>query len=163
MAEFFIRPLDSGDRDWVKGSITERWGAEFVVVHGKIFYPHELPGFVAIQSVEKVGLITFSIAGDSCEVVSLDSLRPSMGIGTALIEAVKTVAQQSRCRRVWLITTNDNLNALRFYQKRGFVLVAIRRNAMEMTRRLKPIPLIGEFGIPLRDEIELELTLKDST
>jgi len=160
MAEFHIRPLDSSDTDWVKHFIAERWRAEFVVAHGTIFYPHDLPGFVAIQGVEKVGLITLSIAGDSCEIVSLDSLRSSIGIGTALIEAVKTVAQQSRCRRVWLITTNDNLNALRFYQKRGFVLAAIHQNAMEMTRRLKPIPLIGEFGIPLRDEIELELTLK---
>jgi ribosomal protein S18 acetylase RimI-like enzyme len=163
MAEFHVRPLDSSDTDWVKHFIAERWGAEFVVAHGTVFHPHVLPGFVAIQETEKVGLITFSIAGDSCEVVSLDSLRPSRGIGTALIEAIKTVAQQSRCKRIWLITTNDNLNALRFYQKRGFVLAAIHRNAMEMTRRLKPIPLIGEFGIPLRDEIELELTLKDST
>jgi ribosomal protein S18 acetylase RimI-like enzyme len=163
MAEFHIRPLDSSDRDWVEQFITERWGAEFIVAHGVTFHPHDLPGFVAIQGVEKVGLITFSIAGDSCEVVSLDSLRPSIGLGAALIAAVTAVAQQLRCKRVWLTTTNDNLNALRFYQKRGFVLVTIHRNAVEIARRLKPIPLIGEFGIPLRDEIELELMLKDST
>jgi ribosomal protein S18 acetylase RimI-like enzyme len=161
MAEFHIRPLDSSDKDWVRHLIAERWGAEFVVAHDTIFHPHDLPGFVAVQGAEKIGLITFSIAGDSCEIVTLDSLRPSIGIGAALIEAAKTVARQAHCKRVWLITTNDNLNALRFYQKRGFVLVAVHRNAMEVTRQLKPIPLIGEFGIPLRDEIELELMLKD--
>ena len=83
-----------------------------------------------------------------------------MGIGTALLEAVKAVARQSQCRRVWLITTNDNLNALRFYQKRGFALVKIQRNAVEVARQLKPIPLIGANGIPIRDEIELELRLE---
>jgi DNA-3-methyladenine glycosylase I len=73
---------------------------------------------------------------------------------------VKKVARQSGCRRLWLVTTNDNLNALRFYQKRGFALVAVHRNALEISRKLKPeIPLIGADGIPLRDEIELEITL----
>jgi hypothetical protein len=57
-----------------------------------------------------------------------------------------------------LVTTNDNLNALRFYQKRGFVLVAVHRNALEVSRKLKPeIPLVGMDSIPLRDEIELEM------
>lgn len=58
--------------------------------------------------------------------------------------------------------TDDNLHALRFYQNRGFVLVAVYRNALEISRQLKPeIPLIGKNGIPLRDEIELEYTLSN--
>jgi ribosomal protein S18 acetylase RimI-like enzyme len=160
LSDFYIRPLDPGDRDWVAQFTVEHWEAEFIVAHGEVYRPHNLPGFVAIQEGKKVGLVTYTIAGDSCEIVSLDSLRPSMGIGTALVEAVKAVARQSRCRRVWLITTNDNLNALRFYQKRGFALVKIRRNALEAVRQLKPIPLLGADGIPIRDEIELELTLE---
>jgi GNAT superfamily N-acetyltransferase len=112
-----------------------------------------------MQGDETVGLVTYVIAEASCEIVSLDSLHPSSGIGTALIEAVKAKARQSGCNRIWLITTNDNLNALRFYQKRGFVLVAINRNAIEFTRKLKPVPLIGADGIPIRDEIELEMIL----
>ena len=157
-----IRPLDPNDKDWVEKLVTERWCAEFVVAHGVVYHPRDLPGFVAVQNGERVGLVTFSITGDSCEIVTLDSLQPSVGIGTALIEAVKTVAQQAECKRLWLITTNDNLNALRFYQKHGFVLVAVHRNALEQTRQLKPIPLIGEHGIPLRDEIELEMMLSIS-
>lgn len=62
------------------------------------------------------------------------------------------------------LSPDDNLNALRFYQKRGFVLVAIYRNALDIARKLKPeIPLIGNDGIPLRDEIELEMILADSS
>ena len=160
MSNFYIRPLNSDDRDWVLQFITEHWGADMVIAHGVIYYPHDLPGFVAVQEGKRVGLVTYRIKGDSCEIVSLDSIRPSIGIGTALIEAVKEVARQSGCSRLWLITTNDNLNALRFYQKRGFVLVTVHRNALEISRKLKPeIPLIGADGIPLRDEIELEMPL----
>jgi ribosomal protein S18 acetylase RimI-like enzyme len=81
-------------------------------------------------------------------------------VGSALIEAATQAARRVGCRRLWLITTNDNTHALRFYQKRGFVIAAIHVNALEKARRLKPeIPLIGEDGIPLRDEIELEMIL----
>jgi ribosomal protein S18 acetylase RimI-like enzyme len=92
--------------------------------------------------------------------VTIDSDKPSIGVGTVLIDAVKEIARQAGCSRLWLITTNDNMNALRFYQKRGFVLVAVHRNALEQSRKLKPeIPLIGDDEIPLRDEIELEMML----
>ena len=95
-----------------------------------------------------------------CEIVSIDSLRENEGIGTALIEKVVEEAKANQCRRVHLTTTNDNLRGLGFYQKRGFQLCALRVNAMEEARKLKPeIPLIGENGIPLRDEIELEILL----
>ena len=109
-----------------------------------------------------LGLVTYHVDEDACEIVTIDSLVPSRGVGTALIEAVKVAAIEAGCKRLWLITTNDNLNALRFYQKWGFELVAIHRNALEKSRELKPeIPTIGMDGIPLRDEIELEMVIGD--
>ena len=101
-----------------------------------------------------------SIGLEGC-IAALDGLAQGQGIGTALLETVKQVALEAGCRRLWLIVTNDNLPALRFYQKRGFHLAAVYPNALEASRRLKPeIPLFGLDGIPLRDEIELELTLQ---
>jgi N-acetylglutamate synthase-like GNAT family acetyltransferase len=115
---------------------------------------------VALHDGEKVGLVTYKILDESCELVTINSTYPSSGIGTTLIEAVRDIAQKSGCKRLWLITTNDNMNALRFYQKRGFMLVAVHRNALEQSRKLKPeIPLIGDHGIPLRDKLELEMIL----
>ncbi|MHC4207698.1 MAG: GNAT family N-acetyltransferase [Planctomycetota bacterium] len=159
MSDIVIRPVNSDDGDWIAKFISERWGAEFVVAHNEVFHCRDLPGFVATDGEEKVGLVTYKIVGDDCEIISLDSLRPRAGIGTGLIDAVKAAAIESGWKRLWLVTTNDNMNALRFYQKRGFVLVKINRNAVEFSRKLKPIPLIGADGIPLRDEIELEMTL----
>jgi ribosomal protein S18 acetylase RimI-like enzyme len=153
-----IRPLTAADELWVTNFIKEHWGAEIVVAHGTLYHAAELPGYVALQDDEVAGLITCHIEGDTCEIVTLDSLRPGLGVGTALIEAVKAAACAAGCRRLWLITTNDNLHALGFYQKRGFRLVAVRPGAVDEARKLKPeIPLVGDDGIPIRDEIELEI------
>lgn len=164
MTDLIIRPLQSNDREWVASFVIEHWGADIVVGHGTIYHPHELPGLVAMLGDEKVGLVTYMIdpANASCEIVTIDSLRQGHGIGSALIDAVKAAANEAGCKRLWLITTNDNLNALRFYQKRGFELVAVHRNALKESRKLKPsIAFIGADGIPLRDEIELEMMLDD--
>lgn len=155
-----IRATTPNEQAQIRTFIAAHWGEPRVIGHGVEYYPERLPAFVAEEAGEWVGLLTYTIVGDECEIVTIDSLRQGQGIGVALIEAVITAAREAHCRRLWLITTNDNLNALRFYQKRGFTLVAIYPNAVNRSRLLKPsIPLIGEFGIPLRDEIELELWL----
>lgn len=155
-----VRALTPADRDWVARHVTEHWGTEIVAVHGTCYHPAELPGCIAEMDGQPVGLITYHIAGDECEIVTLDSLAEGRGIGTALIEVVKAEAIAADCRRLWLITTNDNLRALGFYQKRGFRLVAIYPGAMDAARKLKPeIPLLGNAGIPIRDELELEIML----
>ncbi len=106
------------------------------------------------------GLITYIIENDNCEIVSLNSLIEGKGIGTRLVDAVKTIARENNCRRIWLIETNDNTHALHFYQKRGFRLKAIYPDAIEISRNLKTeIPLTGNDGIPIRDELELEIYL----
>ena len=141
----------------------EHWGSNKAISRGVVYYPQNLPGFVALYQNEKVGLVTYNIVDIGCEIVTINSIHPSSGVGTALIEAVRDIAIKSGCKRLWLITTHDNMNALRFYQKRGFILVAVHRNALEQSRKLKPeIPLIGEHGIPLSDEIELEMILNDT-
>jgi GNAT superfamily N-acetyltransferase len=163
MPDIITQPLNIADREWVSEFTLELWGSNKVVSHGVVYYPQDLPGFVAMYDGEKVGLVTYNITGVSCEIVTINSIRPFSGIGTALIEAVRDIAIKFGCKRLWLITTNDNMHALRFYQKRNFVLVTIHRNALELSRKLKPeISLIGDHGIPLRDEIELEMMLDDT-
>jgi ribosomal protein S18 acetylase RimI-like enzyme len=104
--------------------------------------------------------VTYNIDVNECEIVTMNSLEEGRGIGTALINTVKQTAIAAGCKRLWLITTNDNTAALHFYQRRGFVIAAVHPNAMEESRKLKPeIPLTGNDGIPIRDEIELEMML----
>jgi ribosomal protein S18 acetylase RimI-like enzyme len=158
-----LLPLTPAHAERVRRFIAEQWGADFVVAHGEIYYPHELPGFAAFDDDALVGLVSYALQAEACEIVTLDSLRPRQGLGSALLRAAVEAARAAGCRRVWLITTNDNLNALRFYQKRGFRLRALHRNALARSRQLKPtISLLGQDGIPLRDELELELWLPAS-
>ncbi|MBD3297108.1 MAG: GNAT family N-acetyltransferase [candidate division Zixibacteria bacterium] len=155
-----VHPIRDDDREWVL-HIVQRWGADFIVSRGRTIYPSRIDGFFATNNTgDRVGLVTFEIIGDQCEIVTLDAFIRFRGIGTQLLNAVVDHARDAGCRRVWLITTNDNVDALRFYQKRGFVLVAVHRGAIDESRRIKPsIARIGEYGIPIRDEVECELVL----
>lgn len=154
-----IRAVRPSDRDRIREFVTRQWGADIVITRGRIWQVGGLPGFIAEVGGEFAGLVTFRIEGEECEIVTLDSLRPGQGIGTDLVADVRRTALQAGCRRLWLITTNDNLHALRFYQKAGFVIAAVYPNSIEEIRKLKPIPLIGMDGIPIRDEIELTISL----
>ncbi|WP_051925340.1 GNAT family N-acetyltransferase [Brevibacillus borstelensis] len=161
MNEFQVRAITPEDRGWLAGFLEQQWGSPQMVYRDQVYHCDQLPGFVALYREETAGLVTYTETGDGWQIVSLDSLREGMGIGSALMLAVERAAAQNGIKRIWLLTTNDNLNALRFYQKRGYELVAVRRNAVEQARRLKPsIPVMGTDGIPLRDEIELEKPLK---
>ena len=155
-----VRQLTVDDVTRLRAVWKENWGDEFVVAHGVIYYPDTLDGFIALDGDEWIGEITYAFSENECEIVSLDSAREGMGVGTMLISNVVEKAREKNCRRIFLITTNDNLNALGFYQKRGFELVAVHRGAINESRRIKPgISLIGANNIPLRDEIELEMIL----
>ncbi len=152
-----IRATGEHDRAEVAKLLRQLWGDDLVVGHGVTWTPSGLPGFLARDSGGVVGLLTYEVRGDALEVVTINALRPAAGVGTALLDAALTAAREHGCARVRLTTTNDNLDALRFYQRRGFRLVALRPDALAGSRRLKPgIPLVGAYGIPLRDELELE-------
>jgi catechol 2,3-dioxygenase-like lactoylglutathione lyase family enzyme/ribosomal protein S18 acetylase RimI-like enzyme len=161
-----IQILELGEayRDWACRLLEREWGATIVVTRGRSHEAANLPGFVAVRGDRPVGLTTYRIEADSCELMTLNSLQPRLGIGSALVAAVRNVASNAGCNRLWLITTNDNVSALRFYQQRGFSLAAFHKDAIEQARLLKPeIPKTGLNGIPVRDEIELEIILSPSS
>jgi ribosomal protein S18 acetylase RimI-like enzyme len=158
-----IRSVTASERELVRSTIIERWGDETVVGHGEVMRPHEHAGFVAVQAERWVGLATYRIVGDGCEVVSIDAFDEGRGVGSALLLAVVDAARAAGCARVWLTTTNDNIRALGFYRHRGFRVVRIHERAVDESRlRFKPsIPLVNaDNGLPIRDEIELERTIE---
>lgn len=131
-----------------------------MVVKGRIHNMEVLPGLVVFDANRIVGLITYNIENEECEIVSLDSLFENKGLGTKLVEKVVEVAQKERCKRVWLITTNDNIRAIKFYQRRGFDMKDIYINAVNEARKIKSeIPVVGYDDIPILHEIEFEKML----
>jgi ribosomal protein S18 acetylase RimI-like enzyme len=160
MSTITLRRLSSNDLPRLRQFWIEHWGGEEMITRGNIYRPEQLDGFVVEDGEEWIGLLTFVIKDGECEVTSLDSLREGQGIGSKLIDQVVEAARAGGCKRLFLITTNDNLNALGFYQRRGFEIVTIYRGAVNESRKIKPgIPLVGYNNIPLRDEIELEIKL----
>jgi GNAT superfamily N-acetyltransferase len=139
---------------------TSHWGSPEMVISTGVYDCSKLDGFAILDENQITGLVTYMIRGNECEIISLDSLVEGKGFGTALVYKVEEEATKRNCSLVKLITTNDNLNALKFYQKRGYVLSNIYCNAATKARRIKPqIPIIGYDGIPIRDEIELKKML----
>lgn len=163
--DFTVRPLEREDREWVAHFMDEHWGTTQIVSRGQAHYGHLLPGFVAEREdngeTEVVGLLTYRLENNECEITTLNSLDENKGVGTGLVDTlIEEVKANGKIRRIWLITTNDNMAALKFWQKREFVLVAVHRNAILESRKIKPqIPIIGQDSIPIRDEIELEFPL----
>lgn len=112
-------------------------------------------GFIAVDDrANPLGVLTYASRADGVEVLYIEASSRHAGIGSALLAALFRLVGD---RTVWLVTTNDNVEALRFYQRRGFVIRAVRVGAVDDARAtIKPqLPLVGKFGIPLRDEIEL--------
>lgn len=152
-----VKPLSAADKAWVLERTELLFSGAFLVSRDIVHDPTQLPGFIAVQDGERVGLGTYHIDGCHCEIVSLDALCQYLGIGSELLLAIEAAARAEGCTRLWCITTNDNLDSLRFFQRRGFVINDFRLDSMQKIRLLKPgIPQTGCNGIPIRDEIEME-------
>jgi GNAT superfamily N-acetyltransferase len=153
-----VRRLVSADRSRTRALIRERWGDDVVVVHGEVLRPSDLPGFAGL---DWEGLVTYRVRGARCEIVTIDALEAGVGVGTALLAAVVRAARQAGCAVIRVVATNDNLDALAWYERRGFRVVEVRRGEVARSRLLKPsIPKVNDAnGLPIEDEVELELRL----
>ena len=153
------RKTETSDKVWIKEVMLKSWNSE-IVIASKPFNTLQLPGFIAEIENKPVGILTYNIEDGRCEIVSLNSTVEKKGVGTMLINKIKQFAQEEKYKSVWLVTSNDNIDALRFYQKRGFRITKIYPDAIEEARKLKPqIPEIGDYGIPMKDAFELEFNL----
>ena len=156
-----IKALQEKDREKVNKILINEWEATDIIIRGKVIDGTKLDGFIALRNNEIIGLVTYMIEANECEICSLNSFIENKGVGTALINSVKEYAKNNKCTRIKLITTNDNIRGLEFYQKRGFTFSNLFKNSIEeYSRKLKPqIPLYADNGLPIRDEIELEIII----
>ncbi|MCL1807587.1 MAG: GNAT family N-acetyltransferase [Oscillospiraceae bacterium] len=155
-----IRQIDAALREKIQPIIIQSWGAPYLAINRKLWDSRTMPGYAAFCGDEVFGYLLYEFHGGECEIMLLESVAQNIGVASALIEQVKRIAKSSGVSKVIVQTSNDNTHAIRFYQKRGFTIREIRLNAMDAARQLKPqIPLTGNDGIPMRDEIEFEMEL----
>lgn len=148
-----VRSAEAADAEWIAAFLRQRWRATTVAVHGETIDAARLPALVAGPAE---GLATYRLLGRDAELVTINATSRYAGTGTALVEALAAQLIAQGCDRLWVTTTNDNLSAVRFYLRRGFRLIQVQYGAVDAARRLKPsIPVVGENGIPLHDELDL--------
>jgi GNAT superfamily N-acetyltransferase len=159
--EITIREIEPSDRDWVRAFLKEHFGSTRVVSRTVLHQADDLPGFIALYGSVPSALLTYCVIDDELEVVSLHAAISGRGLGSHLLASARQRARDLRCRRLWLITTNDNEPAIAFYTRWGMHLAAVHRGAITESRKLKPeISLFGVGGRPIEDEVEFELVLE---
>ena len=140
--------------------IIRGWGSEILISRGKIYSANNLEGIITCVDKNIAGVCLYYINSYECEIVLLDVSKQKIGIGTALIKKTLEIAKNESCKKIWLTTSNDNIDAIKFYQRRGFCIANIHVKGMQEARKIKPeIPLIGNYDIPIRDEFEFEIQL----
>jgi len=155
-----IREASDADREWIHETLVREWDGPLIERTDEFVDAGKLPALIAEVDGERVGLATVLMHPDHAEIVSLNSFREKQGIGTALIRAVEDMAVCNERAEVRIFTYNGNLNALGFYQKRGYRMWAIHRDTITRARQDKPsIPLLDDNGIIIADEIELRRRL----
>ena len=149
-----VRASSEADREWIRRQLAESWGSHMLVLRGVLLDVTFCPALIA---GDREGLLHYRALGEeACEIVTLEAFRTGRGIGTVLVETLAAQAKARGHRRLVVVTTNDNLDALRFYQARGFRLHELRTGAVDEARKLKPeIAPTGNYGLPIRDELEL--------
>jgi ribosomal protein S18 acetylase RimI-like enzyme len=158
--EIEVRRLTIPDRPWLVDILNEAFAGVIAARRGEAIDASALPGFLGTVGGHPVGVLTYQIIDRACEVVALACSEEGRGVGQALMNAVRDHAVATECGRLWLITTNDNVRAFRFYQVWGMDLCALHRHGVTRARALKPsLPLQGADGIPLQHELEFELLL----
>ena len=157
---FSITRISDKTRPFINSQIAESWSGPYIVSRGIIHDTRTTPGFVALDNNEVIGYALYIIENNECEITVLESIHENQGVGSELINEILQEAKTTDCRRVWLITTNDNMHAIRYYQRFGFSLRAVHIDSMAEARKLKPqIPLTGNDGIPIAHEFEFEILL----
>lgn len=152
-----IKNINEHDLQIIQEIIAQIWNDAIIVVHNDVYHIANLEGIKAVIDECILGILHYQVRGQECEILTLVSLQENQGVGTALLAAVESVGKTQHCEKLSLITTNDNLHALGFYQRRGFHLTALFPNQVAVSRKIKPgIPWMGDNRIPLRDEIKLE-------
>ena len=156
-----VRRVSDDDRPWITEIVIAEFKSSRVVSRGQV---HDdaalLDGFVVENDGRPVGCALWHEIDGDAELVVIVTTYRGAGAGTALLDAVVEYARSHKWKRLWLITTNDNTDALRLYQRAGWDWVAWHRDGVTEARYLKPeLPELGAHGIPIRHEIELEYPL----
>ena len=145
-----VRRVGEDDRGWIGEVVTAEFASTKVVSRGRVHDSSGLDGFVVESDGRPVGCALWHEIDGDAELAVIVTTYRGAGAGTALLDAVVEYARENEWKRLWLITTNDNTDAIRLYQRAGWDWVAWHRDGVTAARRLKPeLPELGAHNIPV--------------
>lgn len=153
-----IRPIVATDRSWIAEESLVVGGPLMGTTTGTIDLRAH-PGAIAVQGDQRAGAIIWSDGGEERRFLALWSKFEGLGTGRALLEHGMEAARLAGCQIFRIATTNDNLRALKLYQRAGFRIERIHvggfANVLE-TKGMTSAPLpVGQNGIVIRDIVHL--------
>lgn len=156
-----IRPVTPEDREWVAETIGTAFGSVRLMSNDHLIEDASLlDGFAAEIDGRPIGCALVNEVEGDTELVALVTTYRGAGVGSALLEAVVARGKREGWKRLWLVTSNDNTEAIRMYQRAGWEWTEFRKDAITRARATKPeIPKLGNHGIPIRHEIHFEAPL----
>jgi len=135
------------------------WGETLVECFGRAYDVLKLPAFVAQAGEEVAGFLSHSVEDDRMNLVMLNVVpeHQGRGLAKALLGAAVAESQKLGLTSLEVATSNDDLPALDFYQRAGFVITEVVPGLLvEHHGGVEE----GFAGIPVRDEIRLELLVR---
>lgn len=156
-----LHRVTDDDRPWIAEIVAGEFASSRVVSKGRVVEDASvLDGFIAELDGHSIGVALWLEVDGDAELVVIVTTYRGAGAGVALLDAVVAHARAEGWKRLWLITTNDNVDASRIYQRAGWQWVGWYRDAVAASRKLKPeLPPTGHHGIPIAHELEFEYPL----
>ena len=136
--------------------MSDTFGGPLQARRGELLDVLALPGFIAQRDDRTIGLATYRLENDECEIAFIATLERHAGVGTALLNALLRAV--SRCDRIWLVDQRQPRSAPLLSAARLRPVSASSRRSRRGAQTAQTSDLDGRrVRIPLRDEIELEL------
>jgi ribosomal protein S18 acetylase RimI-like enzyme len=156
-----VRQAEPADRADTLALFRRDFGRAAVLAFGELMSLEECPAIVAEMRGDLAGALAYRMLPDALHVVALatDPLWQRSGVATHLAGEAEVLARRHGVGRLVFATTNDNLPALYFYQRRGWLITEVVPGAM--IPHVREHARAGFAGIPVRDEIRLEKRLGD--
>jgi ribosomal protein S18 acetylase RimI-like enzyme len=158
----FVRESTDADRPAVRSLFETDFGRKRIVAFGEVMDVDQMPALVAFVTADLSGALAYRAMGDALHIVALatDPMWQRSGVGGHLVAEAELLARRLDLMRVIVSTTNDNLPALYFYQRRGYRLTDLVPNSIVVHTGQEPA---GFAAIPVRDEVRLEKRLAGSS
>lgn len=155
-----IREGEERDRPGITALFERDFGYTNIVSFGEEVVLAGAPALVAWMKGELAGALAYRLRPDTLLILALatDPMWQRSGVGGHLVAESEALARGRGLGSLRVSTTNDNLPALYFYQRRGFVVTEVVPGGL--LGHIKGTAAVGFGGIPLRDEIRMERRLE---